>query len=34
MKKNLKEPTITEIASEIGIEKEEIVYALDAIQSP
>ena len=34
VKKNLKEPTITEIASEIGIEKEEIVYALDAIQSP
>ncbi len=34
VKKNLKEPTITEIASEIGIKKEEIVYALDAIQSP
>lgn len=34
MKQNLKEPTINEIASEIGIEKEEIVYALDAIQSP
>ena len=34
VKKNLKEPTITEIANEIGIEKEEIVYALDAIQSP
>lgn len=34
VKRNLKEPTITEIASEIGIEKEEIVYALDAIQSP
>ena len=34
MKKNLKEPTINEIASEIGIEKEDIVYALDAIQSP
>ena len=34
VKKNLKEPTITEIAREIGIEKEEIVYALDAIQSP
>ncbi len=34
VKKNLKEPTITEIASEIGIEKEEIVYAMDAIQSP
>ena len=34
VKQNLKEPTINEIASEIGIEKEEIVYALDAIQSP
>ena len=34
MKKNLKEPTINEIAEEIGIDKEEIVYALDAIQSP
>lgn len=29
-----KEPTIEEIAREIGIEKEDIVYALDAIQSP
>lgn len=34
MKKNLKEPTIMEIAAEIGIDKEEIVHALDAIQSP
>ena len=34
MKQNQKEPTIAEIASEIGIPKEEIVYALDAIQSP
>ena len=33
-KKSLKEPTIEEIASEIGISKEDIVYALDAIQSP
>ena len=33
VKKNLKEPTINEIAEEIGIEKEDIVYALDAIQS-
>lgn len=33
-RKNLKEPTIDEIASEIGILKEDIVYALDAIQSP
>ena len=34
MKKNLREPTINEIASEIGIAKEEIVYAMDAIQTP
>ena len=34
MKKNLKEPTIMEIADEVGISKEEITYALDAIQSP
>ena len=34
IKKNLKEPTIDEIADEIGIEKEMIVYALDAIQNP
>jgi RNA polymerase sporulation-specific sigma factor len=34
VKKNEKEPTISEIAEEIGISKEEIVYALDAIQSP
>ena len=34
IKNNLKEPTINEIASEVGISKEEIVYALDAIQSP
>lgn len=33
-KKNLKEPTIMEIADEIGISKEDITYALDAIQSP
>jgi RNA polymerase sporulation-specific sigma factor len=33
-KKNLREPTINEIAEEIGISKEEIVYAMDAIQSP
>ena len=29
-----KEPTIVEIAAEIGIPKEDIVYALDAIQNP
>nr|WP_294678224.1 RNA polymerase sporulation sigma factor SigG [uncultured Blautia sp.] len=34
IKKNLREPTIMEIAGEIGIDKETIVYALDAIQSP
>ena len=34
MRKNSKEPTINEIAEEIGISKEEITYALDAIQSP
>lgn len=34
IKKNLKEPTINEIADEIGISKEDIVFALDAIQSP
>ena len=33
-KKNLREPTLEEIAAEIGIAKEDIVYALDAIQSP
>lgn len=34
VKRNLREPTIAEIAEEIGIGKEEIVYAMDAIQSP
>lgn len=34
IKKNNKEPTIMEIASEIGINKEDIVFAMDAIQSP
>ena len=34
IKTHLKEPTLEEIATEIGIEKEMIVYALDAIQSP
>lgn len=33
-KKHLKEPTINEIAEEIGVSQEEIVYAMDAIQSP
>lgn len=34
MKQNLREPTINEISEEIGIEKEMIVYAMDAIQNP
>ncbi len=34
MKKNSKEPTIMEIAEEVGMTREEVVYALDAIQSP
>ena len=34
IKTHLREPTIAEIASEIGIEKEIIVYAMDAIQNP
>ena len=33
-RKNSKEPTIMEIDNEIGISKEEITYALDAIQTP
>ena len=33
-RKNAKEPTLMEIADEIGISKEEITYALDAIQTP
>ena len=33
-RRNLKEPSIEEIAREIGIAKEEIAYALDAIQNP
>ena len=34
VKQHLKEPTVQEIAEEIGISKEDIVYALDAIQVP
>ncbi len=34
MKQNLKEPTVDEISKEIGISKEDIVFALDAIQAP
>ncbi len=33
-RRNLKEPSIEEIASEVGISKEDIVYAMDAIQNP
>ncbi len=33
-KQTLREPTIEEIETEIGIPKEEIIQALDAIQSP
>ena len=33
-RKNSKEPTICEIAEEIGMSKEDVVFALDAIQSP
>ena len=34
MKTSLREPTIAEVAKEVGVSKEEIVYALDAIQNP
>lgn len=34
LKKNQKEPSITEVASEVGISREDIIYALDAIQNP
>jgi RNA polymerase sporulation-specific sigma factor len=33
-KQKQREPTISEIAEEIGIEPEQIVYSMDAIQSP
>ncbi|MBQ3105157.1 MAG: RNA polymerase sporulation sigma factor SigG [Lachnospiraceae bacterium] len=33
-RKNLREPTVSEVAKEIGISKEEVVYALEAIQNP
>ena len=33
-KENEKEPTIEEIAKEVGVDKEEIVMSLDAIQDP
>ena len=34
MKKECREPTLAEVAKEVGVSKEEIVYALDAIQNP
>ena len=34
VKMNMKEPTVEEIAQEIGISKEDIVFALDALQNP
>lgn len=34
IKENLKEPTIEELAKELGVEKEEIVVSLDATQMP
>ena len=33
-RKNAKEPTVEEIAAQLGIKKEDIVFALDAIQDP
>ena len=30
----MKEPTVQEIADEIGIAKEDVVFALDAVQTP
>ena len=34
LRRYMKEPTMQEIAEEIGIPKEEVVYALDAVQTP
>lgn len=34
IRQNQKEPTVDEIANEIGITKEEVVYAMDAIATP
>lgn len=33
-KQNLREPTVNEIADEIGVSREDIIVAMDAIQSP
>ena len=34
LRENKKEPTVDEIAKELGVEKEEIAFCLDAIQDP
>ena len=34
IRRYMKEPTVQEIADEIGISKEDVVFAMDAIQSP
>ncbi len=34
MKNSQRDPTVSEIAEEIGLPKEDVVYALDAIQTP
>lgn len=34
MKKSDKEPTIQEVAEELGVKSEDIVFAMDAVQSP
>ena len=34
IRQHMKEPTVQEIADEIGIAKEDVVFALDAIQAP
>ena len=34
IRQQMKEPTVPEIADEIGIAKEDVVFAMDAIQSP
>lgn len=34
MKQNQREPTVTEIAKELGIPREDVVFALDSMQDP
>lgn len=34
IRRHMKEPTVQELADEIGLSKEDVVFALDAIQSP